>query len=378
MTTGVKSIPGNAKSPSQHHWRMVWAIARKDVIESVRSIQIITLSFLPVLIFLLYRLMVSGIDNSSILDIAVYDMGSSQLVSAMSQNSDFELHIAASEAALRELIQESEMSGLLIPSNFDAEAADGNKPELIIWLNPQRGLSSETVAWQRFIEAEIHQLGQQTLPAKIEWVDLETNTFSIDAELDNYLLIIALTMVFFLTGTNLLAMLITEEKEKKMALVLNHSPANPCHIVWGKVLASTIHILVVLALIILLNGGLTGNWPLALVYLLITLPVSLGAGILVGSVAQSSKQCSSWIGLGMIFFLIPAWFSNLIELPEPFHSFFALIPSQFLVQGLTDALNHSAVAATNGTNLIVWTVFMGAVVLVTFWRLRQYPQSIIA
>ena len=379
MTTGVEPLSGQVKNRAlPNHLRMVWAIVRKDLVESMSSTQFLTMSLLPVLIFLLYRLMVSGIDNSSILDIAVYDMGNSQLTSAMSQNPDLELHIVTSEAALQTQIEEGEMSGLQIPASFDAEVAAGNKPELSIWLNPRRGMSSETAAWQRFIEAEIHSLGKQTLPAQLEWIDLESGPFAPDTELDSYLLVVVLTMVFFISGTNIVALLITEEKEKKMGVALINSPANAYHIVWGKVVAGTLIIAAVLALVVLLNGGLTGNWPLALLYLAITLPISLGVGTFVGSVAESSKQCNSWLGVGMILFLIPAWFSTLIELPEPFSSIFDVVPSYFMVQGLTDALNNQEVMAANTINLTLWTAFMLVIVVVAAWRIRQNPQSIIA
>ncbi|MBK8904667.1 MAG: ABC transporter permease [Anaerolineaceae bacterium] len=379
MTTSIKPASGQAKSSSApSHWRLIWAIARKDLAEVTTNTQFIVMSLLPVLIFLLYRLMVAGIDNSSALDIAVFDQGSSQLVSAMQENQALELHIVASEADLQEQINEGEMSGVQIPANFDADLAAGLKPELKIWLNPARGMSGETAVWQRFVEAEILRLGQQTLPAQVEWIELENNSFSTETVLDNYLIIIVLTMVFFLTGTNLVALLVTEEKEKQMGMVLMNSPANPYHIALGKALAGSVAIVFVLSLVILLNGGLTGNWPLALLYLAITLPVSLGISILAGSLLHTSKQCNSWLGVGMILFLIPAWFSTLLELPEPFGTIFSLMPTHFLVQGLTDAFNSSEVSAANGRNLTFWLAFMMVIVAITLWRLQQNPKSIVA
>ena len=378
MTTGIEPLSEQTKNNYRpKHWRMIWAIAHKDIIEIVTNTQFIVMGLLPVLIFLLYRLMVSGIDNSSILDIAVYDPGSSQLVTAMQENSELMLHIVTSEEALQTQMVDGEMSGLQIPATFDAEVAAGKEPELTIWLNPARGMASETAAWQRFIETEIHKLGQQTLPAQLEWVDLNNDSFAIDTVLDSYLLIVVLTMVFFISGTNLVALLITEEKEKKMGVVLINSPANAYHIALGKALAGMVCIMVVLALIILLNGGLTGNWPLVLLYLAITLPVSLGISILTGSLTHSSKQCNSWLGIAMIIFLIPAWFSTLLELPEPFGTVFSILPTHFLVQGLNDALNNTELVAANSRNFTIWFAFMVVVVAVTLWRIRQNPRSIV-
>lgn len=380
MTTGVEPLTrSTSKSYRPNRLRMIWAIAHKDIAEIVTNIQFIVMALLPVIIFLLYRLMVAGIDNSSILDIAVYDLGNSRLVTAMSQHAELELHIVTSEAALQAQVREEDMSGLQIPANFDADVAAGHEPELTIWLNPARGMASETAEWQRFIEAEILKLAQQTLPAQIEWIDLDTDSFSIDPDtaLNSYLLIVVLTMVFFITGTNLVALLITEEKEKNIGVVLISSPANPYLVALGKILAGTLSIVVVLALVILLNGGLTGNWPLALLYLALTLPVSLGIGILTGSLVHSSRQCNSVLGITMLIFLIPAWFSTLLELPEPFSTIFSMMPTHFLVQGLNDALNNTKIVAANTTNITIWLSFMAAVVAVTLWRLRQNPKSIV-
>lgn len=379
MTTGIETVPKQSKTNHRpQHWRLIWAIARKDLVEIASNTQFIVLGFLPVLIFLLYRLMVVGISNSSVLDVAVYDQGNSQLVSAMQDNTDLELHLVTSEAALQTQINEGPMSGVQIPANFDANLAAGLNPELKIWLNPAQGMSWETAVWQRFIEAEILQLGQQRLPAQIEWIDLEETPFASDTVLNSYLLIVIITMVFFLTGTNLVALLITEEKERQMGVILINSPANPYHVVSGKALAGSISISAILALIILLNGGLTGNWPLALLYLAIALVASLAISILTGSFVKSSKQCNSWLGVGMVFFLIPAWFSSLLEVPEPFGTIFSVIPTFFLAQGLEDALSSTDVSAANALNLTVWLAFTGVVVAVTLWRLYQYPKSIIA
>lgn len=379
MTTGIETFPKQAKrSRLAHHGRVVWAIVRKDLAEIATNTQFIVMSLLPVLIFLLYRLMVSGIDNSSILDIAVYDLGNSELVSAMVENELLELHIVTSETALQNQIEEGEMSGIQIPANFDAEVAAGNRPALQIWLNPADGMRSETAEWQRFIETEIMKLGQQTLPAQIEWTELEANRFTDETTLNSYLLIVVLTMVFFMTGANLIAMLIAEEKEKKMGVVLINSPANPYHVALGKSIAGTLSITAVLGLIILLNGGLTGNWPLALLYLALTLPVTLGIAILTGSVVQTSKQCNSWLSIGMILMLVPAWFSELLTLPEPFATVFGFIPTQFLVRGLSDALNNRDATIAHSPNFAAWLGVMAVVFGLAMWRLYQNPKSIIA
>ncbi|WP_420629407.1 ABC transporter permease [Candidatus Leptofilum sp.] len=378
MTTGVESLPKQTKAGSRaNHGRVIWAIARKDLAEITTNSQFIVMSLLPVLIFLVYRLMVSGISTSSILDIAVYDLGNSQLVNAMQESATIELHIVTSEEALQAQIDEGEMTGIQIPANFDADVTAGDMPALNVWLNPADGLASETAEWQRFIEAEILKLGQQTLPAQIEWTEVESDDLSVGTGLNSYLLIVVITMVFFLTGANLVALLITEEKEKKMGVVLINSPANPYHVVLGKSLAGIIGIAATLSIVILLNGGLTGNWPLALLYMTVTLPITLGISILTGSLVQSSKQCNSWLGVGMILILIPAWFSNLLKLPEPFETIFSFVPTHFLVQGLSDALNNSEVAEANSGNLAVWLSVMVVVVGLTAWRLWQNPRSII-
>ncbi len=378
MTTTVD--PRNERTETavkRNHWRMIWAIARKDIVDSVSNSQLVVIGLMPVIIFFLYRLMVSGIDNSSILDIAVYDLGNSQLVAAMSDNPELELHLLQSEASLHEQINEETMSGLLIPANFDEAIAAGNMPELTIWINPASGMSSETVRWQRFLEAEIHQLGQQSLPAQLEWIGLDQESDRGDTALNSYLVIVILTMIFFMTGANLVAMLFTEEKEKKTAVMLINSPADLQHIVWGKIVAGTFYVLVVLALILTLNGGITGNWLLAALYLLTALPLCVGLGILIGSYAQTSKQCNSWLGIGMLFFLVPAWFSVMIEMPEPFASIFTLVPSTYFVQGLNDAMTHLEVQPANALNLGVWVTFMIVVVALAVWRVRQNPQSLI-
>jgi hypothetical protein len=49
-----------------------------------------------------------------------------------------------------------------------------------------------------------------------------------------------------------------------------------------------------------------------------------------------------------------------------------------MVQGLSDALNHDSVTASNTLNLTVWALFTLAMVAITAWRVHHKPQSIIA
>ena len=381
MAQGIEQpLVGKAKMGRRNgRLRVIWAITRKDIIEGINNSQLIVMSILPVVVFLLYRLMVSGINNSGILDIAVYDLGDSQLVTAMQQNPTLILHIVSSEAALQEQIHDDEMSGLRIPAGFDAAVAAGEEPTLTIWLNPQRGLQSETSDWQRFLEAEILKLGQQQLPAQLDWVPVNSSQpFSDDTTLSSYLLVIVLTMVLFMTGANVVAMLITEEKERKTAVILTSSPARIYDIVWGKILAGIVYIVTVSAVVILINGRLTGNPLLVLLYLTLGTIVSVSSGVLIGSVTQSPKQCSGWLSLAMIFFLVPAWFLTLLKLPEPFNSIIRAIPSHFMVSGLNDALNQTGIPIDNTLNLTVWAIFTLAIVAATGWRIHSKPQSIIA
>jgi ABC-type transport system involved in multi-copper enzyme maturation permease subunit len=181
-----------------------------------------------------------------------------------------------------------------------------------------------------------------------------------------------------MTGANVVATLITEEKEKKTAVMLTTSPAQINDIVWGKALVGSFYIVVITAVIILINGGLTGNRPLVLLYMGLGITVAVSVGILMGSMTQSTKQCSGWLSLVMMVLLIPSWFLTLISLPEPYSSIMRVIPTQFMVQGLSDALNHVSVTASNTLNLTVWTIFTLAMVAVTAWRVHRKPQSIIA
>lgn len=358
--------------------RVIWVIARKDIVESISNSQLAVVGVMPIILFLLYRLMFNGINNSSILDIAVFDLGSSQLVQAMLQNELLELHIVNSEAALHEQINDVGMSGLLIPSGFDEAIRAGKNPALTIWLNPPRGMQAETTDWQRFLETEILKLGQQNLPAHMEWVRVENaDVFATTTGLSSYLVVIVLTLVLFMTGSNIVAMLIVEEKEKKTAVMLTTSPARINDIVWGKALAGLFYIVVITAIIILINGGLTGNWPLVLLYLSLGSIVGISAGLLLGSLARSTKQCNSWLSLVMLLFLIPSWFLTLLKIPEPYGSIIRIIPTQFLVQGLNDALNHLSATAANATNLTIWSLFTLFVIVITVWRIHQNPQSII-
>lgn len=380
MAEGIeRPFPTNPQARKKNgRWRVIWAITRKDMVESLSNSQLLITIIIPIILFLLYRLMFNSINNSGVLDIAVLDLGNSQIVQAMQQNEALELHIVRSEAALHAQINDVGMSGLIIPEAFDEAVRAGENPALTIWLNPPRGQQAETAVWQRFLEAEILALGQQLLPARLEWVTVESDAILATAGgLSSHLLVIVFTLVLFMTGSNIVAMLIVEEKEKKTAVMLTTSPAQISDIVWGKTVAGLVYVTLTLALIIFINGGLTGNWHLVLLYLILGGAVGISAGLILGSLTRSTKQCNSWVSLVMMVFLIPSWFLTLLKVPEPYGSMIRIIPTQFLVAGLNDALNYVSATANQTANLTIWTLFTLLVMAAAAWRIHQKPESII-
>jgi len=370
-----------AEAPWRRHWRVTQAIVRKDLTELRYNTQLLSILAVPFLVFALYRLLTIGVDNEAVLPVAIWDQGQSQLISQLEAQPELEIHLVADLAEMSALATDDDMQGLIIPAEFDAALAQGARPELLVYLNNQAGRQMEVERFQRILQEQTLVLAGQALPAEMMWEDAAAITgrdpFSREVALNSYLFTIVVTFALYMAGVSIVSHFMADEKEKKTVASLLAAPASA----WAYILSKTILGLLLgssmFALLVLFNGGLTGNWLISLPFVFLALLAFTGLGVLTGILSESTKQCNTWSSLLMFVILMPSWFGSFADVSEPWHTLFRLIPTHYLVTALTDSLEARIGWVDVLPHLFIWLVTTLCAWLVVGWLVRTRPQRLI-
>ena len=372
--------PIPADNSWRRHGRVTWAILRKDLTDLRSNTQLLVILAVPFVVFFIYRLLIVGVDTESTLPVAVWDQGQSQLVSELEQLSELEIHLVTDLPAMTTLAKDEEMQGLIIPAGFDEALARGERPELTVYLNDQADSRMEVERFQRLLQEQVMGLAGQALPAELNWMDAAAIThrepFSAQVAISSYLFTVVLTMGLYMAGTNIVSHLMAEEKEKKTAETLFTAPANAWAYVLSKAILGVLMGSFMFVIMVLFNGGLTGNWLLTLPMVLLGILCFTSLGILTGIVTATTKQCNTWSSLLMFVILMPSWFGSFADVGEPWYTLFRLIPTHYLVTALTDSLEARVTASELLPHFLILTGTALCLWLAVIWLVRTRPQRL--
>jgi ABC-2 type transport system permease protein len=325
------------------NWRIVWAIARKDIVDAIKNMYILFALVLPVGMSLLLGVVFPSEQEILTMTVAVYDPGGSRLVSVLRELPETQVRDVASAEELAEVVRKDATGGLIVPAGFDAAVSAGQQPDLTVYLNRRRG-GGELAVFQRMVEQQVWAMVGQSYPVKISWMDVE-NPAGIQKpggfQLQDYMLVIFLVMGLAMVGTFMVPTLLVEEKEKHTLDALLISPARPAEVMAGKALTGLVYCLLISGLLIVLNRGWTGNWPMTLVALVVGSLFVVAVGLLMGGLFHTTNQVNTWSSIVMLALMIPSW-SGIFGNPPIVEQLFDLVPTHYMANVLQLSLAGEA------------------------------------
>ncbi len=354
------------------NWRIVLAIARKDVVDAVKNLYILFCLVLPMGMWLIWRLIIPIPDELGALTVAVYDPGSSRLVAGLRALSQVQVLDATSAEQLPKMVEEQAVGGLAVPAGFDAAVDTGEQPELTVYLNRRRG-GGGVVAFQRLVEQQVWAMVGQEFPARLVTTDVAAPPGMQDQgglRFDYYLLVLLLVMALAMTGAFVVPTLLVEEKEKHTLEALLVSPAGPAEVVTGKALTGLVYSLLIAGVLIALNQGWVGNWPITALAVLLGSLFLVAVGLLMGALFRTTMQVNTWASLVMLTLMAPSWFT-ILQMPAPLEAVMRLLPTYYLTAALGLALAGEASLARVWGDL---AVLLGSVIVTlaaVVWVLRR-------
>lgn len=316
------------------NWRVVAAIAQKDLIDAIRNRYLLVALLTPLSVALLLRLMLPGVESQNV-TIVVHDPGKSVLVSKLREVPQVKLIEADSAAMARTEVERIKASGgLVVPANFDADVAADKQPELTVFVNNKKN-NIEKAVFRRLMDRQIAALDQRPPPAKLNWINIYDDPESqarSGINVSQMLLPLLLVLTFGMTGALVVPLLLVEEKEKRTMDFLLTSPASLTEIVTGKALTGVVYSVLIGGALLAINHQMIGNWPMTILTIVFGLLLIVSIGLLMGSIFQSTMQVNTWASIALLVLIAPSFpFPNS---PAVLESAMRLVPTYYFVEAL--------------------------------------------
>ncbi|MGB7538065.1 MAG: ABC transporter permease [Anaerolineales bacterium] len=357
--------------------RTILAIAWKDILDAIKNRYLLMSLILPIGLSLLFQLIFGGIANTGKFRVAVFNPGGSQLTAQFRNLETIDLVEVKSLAELKKEVTGDSVGGIIIPANFDADVALGNQPELTIYLNVRKG-GGELAVFRDILYQQVWTMREGDAPVRLIWTQSAVPEDSIPDSgirkegfrMDFYLLVMFLVMSLTMTGSFVVPLLLVEEKEKHTMEFLLVAPVTPAEIAAGKAVTGLAYSLLSATVLLLLNKGLSGNWPVTLLAVVLGALFLVMAGLLMGTLLNTMMQINTWSTIIMMILLAPSWLS-VLQPPALIDKIIHLIPTFYLVellsQSLTGAVTFSDAAWRLGLIAASTLVMFGIVI----WVMRR-------
>jgi ABC-2 type transport system permease protein len=315
------------------NWRVVAAIAKKDLIDAIRNRYLLVALLTPLSVALLLRVMTPGINSLTNMTIVVHDPDRSILVEQLRAAPQIKLVDTDSEQAAKAEVEKIKAAGaIVVPKNFDVDVAARKQPQLTIYVNNAKN-TIEQSSFRLLMERQVGSLVQA--PALLNWINVRDDGDSPPAREFNFsqmVLPLLIVLTFGMTGALVVPLLLVEEKEKRTMDFLLTSPARSTEVIAGKAFTGVVYSVLIAGVLLALNRQMIGNWPLTVLTILLGLLLVVALGLLMGSLFETTMQVNTWASLVLIVLLAPSF--PLPGTPRVLETAMYVIPTYYFVEAL--------------------------------------------
>lgn len=352
-------------------WHIIAVIAWKDIRDAIRNLYILFAIVLPVgLSFLLGIIFTSSADKAS-LTISVYDPGQSKLTTQLKGQKDLRILKAETPEQVPQQVMKEAIGGIVIPADFDRQVEAGQQPELKVYFNG-RGGGGGLASFHQLVREQSWKLVEHNMPVRLTFRDVAqpggkpSREFNPQATFLVLLLVMSLAMV----GAFVVPTLLVEEKEKRTLLALQASPATSSDIVIGKALVGLFYALLTALILLGLNNGWQGNWPLSLLTIVLGALFLILVGLFLGGIFRTTNQVNTWSSIVMVALMLPSW-TMMMPFPRELETIFRFVPTYYIGQ----LIDLSAAGKTTARQVVgplgVIAVGVAAMFMIVAWRLQH-------
>jgi ABC-2 type transport system permease protein len=315
--------------------------------------------------------------NAGTFRVAVFDSDGSRLMENLRTAGAITLVPVGSLEELNKEVAGDAVGGIVIPRNFDKDVDLGKQPELTVFLNIHKG-GSELAVFRDILYQQVWTMSKAGAPVRLVWTQpavqeapaAGNGTPGKGFRMDYYLLVMFLVMSLTMTGSFVVPMLLVEEKEKHTMDFLLVAPVTPAEIAAGKAVTGLVYSLLSAGVLILLNNGFSGNWPVTILAVVLGALFLVMAGLLMGSLLHTMMQINTWSTIVMMVLLAPSWLS-VLQPPAPIDMIIRLVPTFYLVEILNKSLIGDVALADAAGRLGLIAVCTLAMFGTVVWVMRR-------
>ncbi len=334
-------------------WKRVWALCRKDFLESLRNRTILITLLLPLAASLLF----AALDSAQVpqdFHIGVLETGDGFQRFIERNIANFTVQAVSSTQEGRSLVAEGAV---------DAVVAVQGSDDFLVFIDSSRPVQyyALTENIRLLVELYLGAMPQYFL----EFVPLQEPTIS------QSLLPVWMTLTLTMIGVMVLSGIFAEEKDTKTLDALLMTPMHRWEILWGKGLFGVLLSLATLFFMALLNGVLALPLHVVLLTLVVSLlgAVSFSAlGILIGTAAESQSAARS---IGTVVYL-PLLFPTLIYDLSPLTQRLAsMVPTYYVFRALEKLFYYAAGFGDIMDELLFLLISAAVLLLLTYYVFKR-------
>jgi ABC-2 type transport system permease protein len=278
--------------------RIIWAIAAKDVLDALKNRTTLGVILSVVFLIVFYRVL-PGLESGNLLPrLALYDAGSSRIISDLDDSSELDLFEMASLEDVEWYVGDRELVvlGLVLPADFDRQVEAGESIELEGYV--AHWASDAAVAEVReFFESELGELAGQPVHISVEGNVVHTRP---DSRGMAFAQSIMMVFALLITGVTVTPHLMLEERQTRTLEALLVAPVSSGQLVIGKALAGLFYCLIATGVTFAFNTALITQWGMASLAAVCGSLFAVSLGLLLGSIIQSRQQLSFWAWVTML------------------------------------------------------------------------------
>jgi ABC-2 type transport system permease protein len=352
-------------------WRIIWAIASKDILATIKSKLAISIMIGTAFMLLSNTVLPLLLRSNNTPAAIVFDQGRSIILRGLSASDDLRLEIVNSQEELQGTVTGSSelLLGLVIPEDFDRQAGSEQVIELeayvVHWADPET--ASQRVA---FFE---DQLGQSTWGQVQIQLSEQPLYPTVKPDGQSALSIISFTSIIFIMGIALVPFLFVEERQAHTLDMLLVSPARISEVVIGKGLAGAFYCLLAAMVVFIFNAYLIVHWWVAFLAVILGGAMAVAIGLLVGIISDSPATAGLWGSLTFILVLALTMVGYLpgIDLLPSVENLIDYLPTSALIEMLSYSQAGEIPLLQVWTNAV--TLLVGVLITLGLvgWRLKM-------
>jgi ABC-2 type transport system permease protein len=261
------------------------------------------------------------------------------------------------------------VGGIDIPEGFDSDIAAGMKPTLDLITDPGNFKSliftescREITMAYAGLEYPLYMKTVSVIPPAPGGSSNPASGFT------GFSAASLLLITILIVGVSVLPATLTTEKEKKTITALMAAPVTQMDVVLGKSVFGLLVTVLVSIIVLALSNSLTGNLPLAFVFIFLGALAFNGIGLLIAIYAnsyQTASIISSIIMVPMMLFTFLYTFIDALKIVG------AVLPNMYLMNGLNDTLLYNKGLGDELVNLLVFLIITVAIYAIIYVSLRR-------